>query len=832
MKKLLLILFILALTVFGLVANNRLPAPAAQPAPGAESSVSQPRDAAAGREEAEADAAPEPVRTETPSQGEEPAQLPVPSNPFVEYANRLQITELMVKNKAALPNGSGRFTDWAELTNISGKSVSLEGWSLSDRDGQARWSFSGGELAPGERLVVFFDGEQGPDFSLSKDETLFLLSPDGKTRDQALCLSDRADCSLIRQEDGSFAETPWISPGLENSASGYEAWCLGRPVGEGLVINEAVVYNRSFVADGNWDACDWVEIKNVSDQTRSLAGCSLSDKAGEARWTFPDRELAPGELLIVCCHDDEEEGSIGSALNTGFDLSAAGDQLYLCGADGTLLDYVALHDIPIGCSMGRMDGQPGFFYFEKRSPGADNSGGVRRVTDCPLPAAPDGVFDGVESVTVELCSPGEIHYTTDGSVPSLDSPVYTEPLVLTATGVVRAIAREENALTSPVATYSYILNENHTLPVLSLVVDDYEAFRDMWYNKLKHRDVASNLALYDGEHSFNRACDLSMKGYTSLDLPKKSMGVSFKGKYGGNLECNLFDNGVTEFSSLAIRGGQDYTFSIFRNELFQQLCIEAGDACLTQASKYCILYLNGQYYGIYCLKEDFSKQYYASHAGVSKDSVVANKCPVGLDSEFYTEVLNFIYHNDLTIEENYQYVCDHVDIDSLIDWFLLEGYCANTDIQGNTRMYRSPENGNKWTFCFYDLDWGFWYSGSDFTIIMKEIGNAGNQMPPLVKKLLKNRYFRDKVLYRFAELNKTVLSNEHVLALIDEYQALLEPEVPRERERWYLQTEAWYDRVDELRSFIINNNWEVHNINQLCSFLNVGQMEREQIFGR
>ena len=482
--------------------------------------------------------------------------------------------------------------------------------------------------------------------------------------------------------------------------------------------------------------------------------------------------------------------------------------------------------------MGRMDGQPGFFYFEKRSPGADNSGGVRRVSDSPRTAEPDGVFNGVESVTVELRSPGEIHYTTDGSVPSLDSPVYTEPLVLTATGVVRAIAREENALTSPVATYSYILNENHTLPVLSLVVDDYEAFRDMWYNKLKHRDVASNLALYDGEHSFNRACDLSMKGYTSLDLPKKSMGVSFKGKYGGNLECNLFDNGVTEFSSLAIRGGQDYTFSIFRNELFQQLCIEAGDACLTQASKYCILYLNGQYYGIYCLKEDFSKQYYASHAGVSKDSVVANKCPVGLDSEFYTEVLNFIYHNDLTIEENYQYVCDHVDIDSLIDWFLLEGYCANTDIQGNTRMYRSPENGNKWTFCFYDLDWGFWYSGSDFTIIMKEIGNAGNQMPPLVKKLLKNRYFRDKVLYRFAELNKTVLSNEHVLALIDEYQALLEPEVPRERERWYLQTEAWYDRVDELRSFIINNNWEVHNINQLCSFLNVGQMEREQIFGR
>ena len=825
MKKLLLILLILALAVFGLVANNRLPGPAAMPAP------SESSGPAAGDEARRpAPEAASPVQEPLP---EGDTQIPIPAIFRGDYEDRLQISELMAKNKAAVLDDSGRFSDWVELENISDSALSLEGWSLGDREGEPRWSFSAGELAPGERLVVFFNGQTGPDFSLSRDETLYLFSPDGETRDQAFCSSDRADCSLIRQSDGSFAETPWISPGLENGPAGYDAWCLTRSAGESLVINEAVVFNRSFVADGNWDACDWVEIKNVSGETIPLAGCSLSDKFGEARWTFPeDGALEPGEILIVCCHNDEEEGSIGKALNTGFDLSAAGEQLYLRGADGELLDYAALHDIPIGCSMGRMSGQPGFFYFASRSPGADNADGCRRVSGAPLTAQPDGVFNDVESLSVELLSPGEIHYTTDGTVPTLSSPLYEGPLSLSSTSVLRALAVEEGSLPSPVATYSYIINENHTLPVLSLVVDDMAAFNNMWTNHLKHRDVSSNLALYDGEHSFNRCCDLSMKGYTSLDLPKKSLGVSFKGRYGGNLECNVFDNGITEFSSLAIRGGQDYTFSVFRNELFQQLCLESGDACLTQASKYCILYLNGRYYGIYCLKEDFSEQYYASHAGVSKGSVVGNKCPVGLDSEFYNEVLNFIYHNDLSIEENYQYVCDHVDTDSLIDWFLLEGYCANTDIQGNTRMYRSPENGNRWTFCFYDLDWGFWYSKSDFTIIMNEIGNAGNQMPPLVKKLLKNRYFRDRVLYRFAELNKTVLSNEHMLSLIDEYQALLEPEIPRDRERWGLRTQDWYSRVDELRNFIINNDWEMHNINQLCYFLNVGQMEREQIFGR
>ena len=833
MKKPLLILFILILAIFGLIANDR---PAVDlTAPAASGGLAQPQIPTLPSP----GSVQEPALPGTPGESPTPeVELPgLPSLPVSffagDYADKLQISELMPKNKAALADPQGQFPDWAELENVSDESVILAGWALTDREGQARWHFSEGELQPGERLLVFFNGEDGPDFSLSQDETLFLLSPDGETRDRADCVADHADHSLVRQADGSFAETAWISPGFENSAAGYEAWCETRSAGESLVIYEAVVFNRSYTAKGNWDACDYVEIKNVSDRAVSLAGWTLSDKADEARWTFPaDGVLEPGETLLVCCNDDEADGSVGNALNTGFALSAASEQLFLRDPDGKLLDYAALHDIPIGGSMGRMDGKPGFFYFASRSPEADNTDGFRRISDPPRTLEPDGAYNDVDSVTVELRSPGEIHYTTDGSVPTLSSPVYEEPIVLSRTSVVRAVALEDGALTSPTATYTYFINENHTLPLLSLVVDDPGGFNYIFTNGLKHRDLSSNLALYDGEHSFNRACDMSMKGYTSLQMPKKSMGVSFKGRYGGNLEANVFDNGVTEFSSLAIRAGQDYTFSVFRNELFQRLCEEAGDACLTQSSKYCILYVNGQYYGIYCLKEDFSKQYYASHAGVSEGSVVGNKCPVSLDSEFYNEVLKFIYHNDLTIEENYQYVCDHVDIDSLIDWFLLEGYCANTDIQGNTRMYRSPENGNKWAFCFYDLDWGFWYSRSDFTIIMNEIGNAGNQMPPLVKNLLKNRYFRDKVLYRFAELNRTVLSNEHVLSLIDEYEALLEPELLRDRQRWGLNIADYRYKVKEMRSFITDNNWEVHNINQLCYFLHVGEMERQQIFGR
>ena len=89
---------------------------------------------------------------------------------------------------------------------------------------------------------------------------------------------------------------------------------------------------------------------------------------------------------------------------------------------------------------------------------------------------------------------------------------------------------------------------------------------------------------------------MKMKGWTSLENPKKSMGVSFRGCYGDDmLDYDIFGSDVTEFSSLSIRAGQDYPLAIIRNELFQELCLEVGDNVPTQNSKYCILYINGNY---------------------------------------------------------------------------------------------------------------------------------------------------------------------------------------------------------------------------------------------
>ena len=749
-----------------------------------------------------------------------PAPTPEPT-PGPDYSCLLRISEVMVKNRATLCVG-GLFPDWIELENISGETLSLAGWTFSDAEGAGRHPVPEDSLAPGELLLLPCGDELG--FSLSEGETLLLFAPDGSVQDRLPCEAEESDCSLVRSEDGSFALCAWPTPGYPNNNAGYEAFSVDREESSPLLIDEVMVSNE-LTPIINGKCFDYVELRNGSQEPLTLAGWSLSDSTEDpGRWRFPDSTLAPGERLLLSCDEDSEP----SASNTGFSLNAVSERLYLFAPDGSLADFVWLHDIPVEGSMGRMEAQKGFFYFTAPTPRAANGEGFRRVSARPEALTAEGVYEGVESVTVTLAAAGEIHYTADGSAPGPLSPLYEGPITLDKTGVIRAIAVEEGAAPSRPASFSYFLNEEHTLPVLSLTVDDRPTFNRIFLSGNKVRRTGANLALYTEQGcEFSRACELRAAGWTSLELEKKSLAVDFKGRYGGDLRCDVFGNGIDRFGSLAIRAGQDYLYTIFRNELFQDLAAEASDAVLTQANRWCVLYVDGEYYGLYCLKEDLTKQFYASHAGVSKESVRNYKTPVIPGTPFYDEILAYAQQNDLTQPEHYQYMCEHLDMDSLIDWMLMESYSCNSDVQGNLRVFSSPENGGKWSFALYDLDWAFYYKGCAFFMVL----NGDSNMPIVLHQLIRNPDFRDRCLRRYAELTQGVLSNEHVLEKIDEYVALLEPEAPRDRARWHKTVKDWYDHVQLLRDFIIDNDWAKLSIERLCTEALIGPEERAEYFG-
>lgn len=83
--------------------------------------------------------------------------------------------------------------------------------------------------------------------------------------------------------------------------------------------------------------------------------------------------------------------------------------------------------------------------------------GMVQLTAQPRFSQPHGLYDG-GSLTVSITGEEgtEIRYTTDGSEPTAESRLYSVPLLLSKTTILRAAEFREGVISSPVATASYI----------------------------------------------------------------------------------------------------------------------------------------------------------------------------------------------------------------------------------------------------------------------------------------------------------------------------------------------------------------------------------------
>ena len=780
------------------------------------------------------------IYTSPASPAEETAAVsPAASTPTprADADGSIVISELMEKNRAVVRDEDGDFSDWIELHNVSGKAVSLGGWRISDKSGDPGWVFPEVTIEPGEYLLFFAsgkdkaDGELHTNFSLSGDETVYLLSPAGSVAAQCACGGTEADVSMALGTDGEWAQSLYPTPGFENSADGYDAFQETLAPADALVISEVMVANTKTYSDRTFGYCDWVELKNISGSTLSLSGYCLSDSLKDlGKYALPDSTLAPGDTFIILC--GAESGSAGINNLASFSLNSSCEQLYLSRGD-EIVDFAALRDIPYECSFGRMDGENGWFYFAKPSPDKANSDGARRVSARPVNLTPDGVFDGVDGVTVELSGSGTIRYTLDGSTPTERSREYKESLTVSSTGVVKAVCFEEGALPSRTLVLSYIVNEGHSLPVVSLVSDDAAEFSQMYNGPTKGVELPASISLYRDGGSFTAPCGVSLNGETSLVLSKKNMSLRFRGSYGQEtLQYDIFGGGATEFTNLLLRAGQDQAQAIIRNELSQSLCEKADMDVINQRSIYCVLYVNGEYSGIYTLKEKANKYLYAAVAGVDPDSVEVVETPAEYGTPFYDQIVSFTYMNDMSLDENYEHIASLVDIDSLIDWLLIEGFCANTDLtSGNLRYCRSDEADGKWHFMFYDLDATFSVPGVTYSNLMSRYGLDHIQVSSLAYPLMKNADFKDRFLTRAAELMSDKLTNE---AVVDEINALageIADEVERDFSRYGKGRQNWEWNIEQLIQLIDDGDWRQQNIDAICSAFSLSGSERSQYFG-
>ncbi|MBQ9148934.1 MAG: lamin tail domain-containing protein [Oscillospiraceae bacterium] len=747
------------------------------------------------------------------------------------------ISEVVTSNYSTVMNSAGQLCDWIELHNTGSSTVNLKGMYLTN-DIADRGKFQLGDItmAPGEYIVICCSDDDATageaDFALPREGCTVLLSgPVGNTVSSVEVPKLNKDRSWARQADGTYAETAMVTPGFSNDSEGRRAYNATLTMPVGLIISEVMPSNSKYYRQSDGKYYDWVELRNTSETSINLSNYALTDSPDDPyRFKLPDKVLDPGETAIIICSGNTEM-TTGTYTHAPFSIGRSESWVYLTGPDGKFADMISVIDVPYQCSVGRVSGDAGTYYFSAPTPGAENGTGVAFISATPSITTKDGVYNDVTGVSVAMEGKA-IRYTLDGSIPDADSPLYTGPISLTKTTVVRAASFEEGGMPSDVVTASYIINENHTLPVISVAAEDADLFggTGIYVQYRTEREVLCNVTLYEGDGGFSIDCGIEMFGHTGLQAPKKSFKINFRSRYGDPyLNYPVFGKeGVDVYESLLIRSGQDYPKSIFRDELFTSLCADASDTVLTQKNKFCILYINGEYFGIYCLKEAFSETYYAENQGVTADSVEVVQAPFATGTEMW-DLYKFCRNNDLTISQNYEYVASQIDVDSMIDWMIFEAYCTNGDVQQNLRYFRSSENGNKWQFAYYDLDWAFYYENGFIHTLDPD---KSWQHMGFTRSMAKNATFREKLLKRCSELYYGGLSNETVLERIDYYYEMLKPEVERERDRWTSSYAAWENEVQHLRDFVSARDHWGGLINHLKRYVGLTDAEEATYFGR
>ena len=255
-----------------------------------------------------------------------------------------------------------------------------------------------------------------------------------------------------------------------------------------VVINEFSCSNYTLGIGG--DNEDFVEFYNPGGANVDLGGYFLSDNpANPDKFEIPAGTEVPagGYLMVMCSAEGELLTNlyVGGFLNTNFKINQCqGESLVFSDPAGNILEsytYGAdIHTTQADHSWARsVDGDASWEVCVMPSPGAANG---MDPFDMYTGYAPTPIFNveagyhtGALSITLSTPAGFDIYYTLDGYTPTEGSTLYTGPIDISSTTVVRAIAFDPNDDVPPsvapsfVATNTYFLGADaHSIPVVSV----------------------------------------------------------------------------------------------------------------------------------------------------------------------------------------------------------------------------------------------------------------------------------------------------------------------------------------------------------------------------
>lgn len=504
----------------------------------------------------------------------------------------------------------------------------------------------------------------------------------------------------------------------------------------------------------------------------------------------------------------------------------------------------------------------------------------------PVFSEASGFYNEPFALTIETKERNvTVHYTLDGSIPTLDSPVYAgainivdrsdEPNTISMIPTISyrfaepkenifkittIRARSYNKITKapgPVVTHTYLVHpgmaSRYSLPIISLVVDPNDFFDQETgiYVTGKSPDVvaADNEHYYfwpanyhergedwerpvfleyfdvEGNLLFSQNAGVRIHGVASRSYRQKSLRLYADLEYDAIDRFNypLFPGlndikgeKIDSFETFILRnGGTDFGSSFMRDVLIQRLVEHTS--LDTQAIKPVVVFLNGEYWGIYYIYERYDEGYFENHYNIDPNNIVVleedGDTVIGVvkDQSLYTDLVRYAQTHDVSDSAVYAEIQDQIDIGNFIDYQITEIFIAHRDWPKNNIKYwrvrtvsdthnSSYGQDGRWRWLLFDTDHGF----SDPEINSIQYAAREDLPNDLFRALIDNPEFREHFLNRFADHLNSSFTTDRVVQEIDGIAAILEPEMQEQIERWHSSgnsMESWQGNVNLLRSF-------------------------------
>lgn len=413
-----------------------------------------------------------------------------------------------------------------------------------------------------------------------------------------------------------------------------------------------------------------------------------------------------------------------------------------------------------------------------------------------------------ENITVPIA---EREPSADDLLYHYRKPAYKIPKLIS----ICAIAVSGTKHTEPVRGL-YLLNDTadifKNLSIISLTSSSKHLFHEkngiyIYPNYKNHKEVPAHIQIFNPSTNnveTSQDIGLCISHETNPDYIIKSFELVFQNKK------QILRNGAEDFAYTNIRNS-------VMHQLSEHLCVDA------RKTKPAVVFLNGEFWGVYHLQEALDDNYFLQHYNIPKEKLlVIETGNVGKHSDssdwgqviygdnkdlkFYQEMIKFIYDKDLSKKENYSYFCDRfMDINSFMDYIIAQIFSSNNFGFEKSMIWKSKTKeedqflDGKFRFALNHFDTGMnnwsWSIHDTIGILLADNKEDVSFATLLFSRLIKNNEFKKEFVNRSMTYFSTIYAPETVNKTIEEMSNILKPGMYEHNKRWSVQKQE-YDSTE------------------------------------